>query len=478
MTECLKIGSVIGGETIYKGETIPVLNKFTGEQLATVYSAEVDVVNAAIENAIQTFKTQKLSPTERYQILMKTSVLLKEHKEELALSLVREVGRTLKDCRVEVDRAAATFMISAEEAKRIAGHGVPIAGQEGNENKLSFTIRVPVGVIGAITPFNNPLNLTAHKVGPAIAAGNTVVLKPAEVAPITVMKLLDLMKEAGLPDGFINAINGFGRTTGQFLLEDDRINMYTFTGSVGVGKHIKSTTGIRKVTLELGSNSPTIVHEDAENIDQIAALCAARGLSATNGQACISVQRLFVHKNIHDHFVQKLINAAESLILGNPEDEKTDIGPLISEKEAKRIEDWVIEAASNGAKLLCGGKRSGAFFEPTIITNVTPDMKVMCQEIFGPVINVVPFEDIDQVFEQANQSKFGLQVGLFTSNLPLAMRAIHELEFGGVMINDVSTFRSDIMPYGGIKDSGLGKEGPRYTIEEMTDERTVVINMN
>jgi len=477
VTAPLKIGSVIGGKTILEGEEIPVYNKFTGEQLAVVYSADLDVVTAAVDHAVQTFKTKKLSPTERYEVLRKTSELLKENKEELALTLVREVGRTLKDCRVEIDRAAATFLISAEEAKRIAGHGVPIAGQAGNENRLSFTIRVPVGVVAAITPFNNPLNLTAHKLGPAIAAGNTVVLKPAEVTPITVMKLLDIMKEAGLPDGFINTINGYGRTTGQYLLENENVNLYTFTGSVGVGKHIKSTTGIRKVTLELGSNSPTIVHEDAQNIDEVAALCAARGLSSTNGQACISVQRLFVHKKIHDQFTQKLIEAAQSLVLGNPEEEKTDIGPLISEREAVRIESWVNEAVSNGASLLCGGIRNGAFFEPTILTDVQPDMKVMCQEIFGPVINVVPYDDIDQVFAQANDSNFGLQVGLFTSNLPLAMRAVHELEFGGVMINDVSTFRTDVMPYGGLKDSGLGKEGPRYAIEEMTDEKVVVINM-
>jgi acyl-CoA reductase-like NAD-dependent aldehyde dehydrogenase len=477
VTAPLKIGSVIGGKTILEGEEIPVYNKFTGEQLAVVYSADLDVVTAAVDHAVHTFKTQKLSPTERYEILRKTSELLKENKEELALTLVREVGRTLKDCRVEVDRAAATFLISAEEAKRIAGHGVPIAGQAGNENRLSFTVRVPVGVVAAITPFNNPLNLTAHKIGPAIAAGNTVVLKPAEVTPITVMKLVDIMKEAGLPDGFINTINGYGRTTGQYLLENENVNLYTFTGSVGVGKHIKSTTGIRKVTLELGSNSPTIVHEDAQNIDEIAALCAARGLSSTNGQACISVQRLFVHKKIHDQFAQKLIDAAQSLVLGNPEEENTDIGPLISEKEAVRIENWVNEALSHGARLLCGGVRNGAFFEPTVLTDVEPDMKVMCQEIFGPVINVVPYDDIDQVFAQANDSNFGLQVGLFTTNLPLAMRAVHELEFGGIMINDVSTFRTDVMPYGGLKDSGLGKEGPRYAIEEMTDEKVVVIKM-
>jgi acyl-CoA reductase-like NAD-dependent aldehyde dehydrogenase len=471
------IGSIVGDYVDYSGDTLPVFNKFTNDQIAVVHKANREVVSKAIENGHHTFKTKKMSPTERYNVLSKTAEILKERKEELALSLVREVGRTLKDCRVEVDRAAATFTISAEESKRIAGHGVPISAQSGNENRLSFTVRVPVGVICAITPFNNPLNLTAHKIAPAIAAGNTVVLKPAEVTPITVMLLVDILREAGLPSGFLNVVNGLGSETGQYLLEDERINMYTFTGSVGVGNHIKRTTGIRKVTLELGSNSPTIVHRDAEKLDEIAQLCALRGLSSTNGQACISVQRLYVHKNIHDEFVQYLVDVANQLKVGNPEEEETDIGPLISEKEANRIEEWVHEAVTHGARVLCGGERDGAFYKPTILTDVNSEMKVMCQELFGPVICVVPYDDIDWVFNQANDSTFGLQVGLFTTNLPLAMRAIHELEFGGVLINDVSTFRSDVMPYGGIKNSGIGKEGPRYAIEEMTDERIVILNL-
>ncbi|WP_420852086.1 aldehyde dehydrogenase family protein [Paenibacillus hamazuiensis] len=470
-------GSIIGGETDFTGDTIPVYNKFSGERIAEIHKASREVVGRAVANALHTFRTVKLSPVERSGILLKAAQLLKERKEQLAMSLVREVGRTIKDCRVEIDRAVATFTISAEEAKRIAGHCVPIAAQQGNENKLAFTVRVPVGVVCAITPFNNPINLTAHKIAPAIAAGNAVVLKPAEVTPVTVMAMVSILQEAGLPPGFLNVVHGLGQETGQYLLEDERIAMFTFTGSVGVGRHIKSTTGIRKVTLELGSNSPTIVHRDALNIGEIAELCALRGLSATNGQACISVQRLYVHKDIHDEFVAMLVRTAERMKVGNPEEEDTDIGPLISEKEAMRVEAWVNEAVAAGAKVLCGGKRDGTFYQPTIITDVKPDMKVMCQELFGPVVNVIPYDDIDWVFAQANDSKFGLQAGLFTSNLQLAMRAVYELEFGGVLINDVSTFRSDVMPYGGIKNSGIGKEGPRYTIEEMTDERIVVIKM-
>lgn len=475
--ELAVIGSYINGEDIHTGETLTVFNKHNGEPVAKVYIADKEVVDAAITNAAETFKKHKLSPTERYQVIVKVTELMAEQKEELARILVDEVGRTIKDCRVEVDRAIATFMIAAEEGKRIAGHGVPISGQAGHEARMAFTIRVPVGVVAAITPFNNPLNLVAHKVGPAIASGNTVVLKPAEVAPIATMKLVEMFKEAGLPDGFLNVVNGTGKDTGQPLLEDPRINLYTFTGSEAVGRHIKSTTGIRKVILELGSNSPTIVHKDAKNLDSIAEMCALRGFSSTNGQACISVQRLYVHEAIYDEFAKKLKESAEKLVVGDPHDEATDIGPLISEKEAIRVENWVHDAKQAGAEVLFGGERKDAFIYPTIMTEVQADMKVMCQEVFAPVINLVPYRDIDWVFEQANDSHFGLQVGFFTSDLGLALRAMHELEFGGVMINDVSAVRSDNMPYGGIKNSGIGKEGPKYTIEEMTDERVVVFNM-
>lgn len=471
------IGNIIGGRIDTSGETFPVFNKYSGEKLALVHKASREVTGEAVQNALETFKTHKLTPVERSAILMKTAELLSERKEEFARSLVREVGRTIRDCRMEIDRAINTFTIAAEEAKRIVGHAVPIAGTKGNENRLSFTIRVPVGIVCAITPFNNPINLTSHKIAPAIAAGNTVVLKPAELTPITVMMLVDLLREAGLPPGFLNVVNGFGHETGQYLLEDERINMYTFTGSLKVGKHIKQSTGVRKVTLELGSNSPNIIHRDAAPLDEIAALAAERGFVTVNGQACTSVQRLYVHEDIHDEFVEKMLRYTEKLKVGNPELEETDIGPLISEKEAKRVEEWVNEAVQEGAKVLCGGKREGSFYYPTIITNVKPDMRVMCQELFGPVINIVPYRDFDWVIRQANESEFGLQVGVFTNDLQLAMKAAHELEAGGVNINDMSSFRSDLMPYGGVKNSGLGKEGPRYAIEEMTDERIINIKL-
>ncbi|GAB7388885.1 aldehyde dehydrogenase family protein [Bacillaceae bacterium] len=470
-------GNFIGGEWIRGNDTLPVVNKYSGETIAYVTKASREEVNRAVDNALETFRTKRLTPYERYEILLKAARIFQERKEELARILVQEVGKVLKDARAEVERGIQTFIASAEEAKRIAGEGVPIAGQPGNDNKFAFTIRVPVGVIGAITPFNFPFNLTAHKVGPAIAAGNTVVLKPAELTPLSAIKIAEVLTEAGLPGGFLNVVNGLGQETGQYLLEDERIAMFTFTGSPGVGRHIKSTTGIRKVTLELGNNSPNIVHHDAPDLERAAELCVRRGY-VNAGQACISVQRIYVHRDVYDRFLEKAIEVAKSLKVGDPEREETDIGPMISEKEAKRAEAWIAEAVQQGAKVAFGGKREGAILYPTILTDVTPEMKVVCQEVFAPIVSIVPYDDIEEAFKAANDSRFGLQAGLFTSDLQLAMRAARELEFGGVVINDVSTYRADIMPYGGIKDSGIGKEGPKYAVQEMTDERIVVIHMD
>ncbi|EMT54645.1 aldehyde dehydrogenase [Brevibacillus borstelensis AK1] len=469
-------GNYIDGKWQVNDDMFAVMNKYTGEELARVSKASKEDVEKAVTSALHTFHTKKLSPVERYEILMRAADSIKERREELALILVAEVGKVLKDARGEIDRGIQTLIASAEEAKRIAGQGVPL-GQPGNENKMAFTVRVPVGVIGAITPFNFPFNLTVHKVGPALAAGNTIVLKPAEMTPIIAMKLAEILEEAGLPAGFLNVVNGFGPETGQYLLEDERIAMFTFTGSPGVGRHIKSTTGIRRVTLELGNNSPNIVHRDAPDLGKAAELCVTRGFSNA-GQACISVQRVYVHRDVYDSFVEQAVKVAHSLKVGDPTDPATDVGPMISEKEAKRAEAWISEAIAQGAKAACGGKREGAVLYPTVLVDVTSEMKVVCQEVFAPVISIIPFDDIEDAFRQANDSRLGLQVGLFTANLQLAMRAVHELEFGGVIINDVSTYRADVMPYGGVKDSGIGKEGPRWAVEEMTEERVVVINLS
>ncbi|WP_017726451.1 aldehyde dehydrogenase family protein [Halalkalibacterium ligniniphilum] len=469
-------GNLINGEWIKGSDTFVVENKYTHEPYAYISKADEALVDQAIANAQETFKTVKIPATKRYEILLKAAKLFGERKEEIALAICREVGKTITDARGEVDRGIQTFIASAEEAKRITGQGMPIHGQPGNEEKMAFTVRVPVGVVCAITPFNFPFNLTAHKIAPAIAAGNTVVLKPAEKTPVSAILMAQALLDAGLPKGFLNVVNGFGHEVGPVLLKDERIAMYTFTGSPTVGKMIKSQTGIRKVTLELGNNSPNIIHHDVADLDRAVQLCVSRGY-VNSGQACISVQRIYVHRDIYEEVLEKAKQVADSFVVGNPEEESTNIGPMISVQEAERAEKWVQEAINAGAKIVAGGTREGALFRPTVLSDVTEEMKVMCEEVFAPIVSIIPYDDIEEAFAAANASKFGLQAGFFTSNLQLAMRAAQELEFGGVNINDVSTFRVDILPYGGVKDSGVGKEGPRSTVEEMTDEKLITIHI-
>ncbi|MBR3118488.1 aldehyde dehydrogenase family protein [Oceanobacillus profundus] len=469
-------GNLINGEWLQSEDTFIVENKYTHEVYAKVAKSSQKVIENAITNAYETFKEVKLSATDRYDILMRATQIFEERKEEIARVICSEAGKTITDARAEVERGIQTFIASAEEAKRLSGQGLPIQGQPGNEAKMAFSIRVPVGVICAITPFNFPFNLTAHKIGPAIAAGNTVVLKPAEKTPVSAIKMAEVLLEAGLPKGFLNVVNGFGHETGPVLLKDERIAMYTFTGSPSVGRVIKRESGIRKVTLELGNNSPNIIHHDVADLQRAVDLCVSRGYS-NSGQACISVQRVYVHRAIYEEVLEQAKVIAESFIVGNPEEETTNIGPMISIEEAERAEKWVQEAVNAGAIIVTGGTREDALFKPTILTNVKEDMKVMCEEVFAPIISIGTYEDLDELFASVNASKFGLQAGIFTSNLHLAMRAAQELEFGGVNINDVSTFRADILPYGGVKDSGVGKEGPRYAVEEMTEEKVITMHL-
>lgn len=469
-------GNFIGGKWREAAESFQVYHKYTHEVIAEVAKASREDVHLAVGEAARAARSHSISPYERYEILMKAAEMFRKQKEEIAGTIVKECGKVLRDARLEVERCIQTFIASAEEAKRLGGKEIPIQGQPGNDSKLAFTIRVPVGVICAITPFNFPLNLTAHKVAPAIAAGNAVVLKPAGYTPLSAIKMAEILTEAGLPDGYLNIVNGSGQEVGQYLLEDERINMFTFTGSPGVGKQIKNSTGIRKVTLELGNNSPNIVHNDAPDLEKAVKLCVSRGFT-NNGQACISVQRIYVHRDIYDTFVSKAVELASRLKVGDPEKEDTDVGPMIAEKEAVRVEQWIREAVELGARIAFGGSRSGAVLQPTILTDVTPEMKVVCQEVFAPLVCIVPYDNLDQAIEAANDSSFGLQAGLFTSNLQLALTAARRLEFGGVIINDSSSFRADIMPYGGVKDSGIGREGPSYAVQEMTEERIVVIEL-
>lgn len=465
----------IDGKWVSTDDKVDVLNKYTQGTYAKVSRAGEKEVNQAINSAEKAFKSDKSGAYDRYKILKRVSELLQENKEEFANSIMMEAGKPIKQARTEVDRATQTFEISAEEAKRITGHGIPVEAAPGSENRMAFTIRVPVGVVGAISPFNFPLNLVAHKVGPALAAGNAVVLKPASATPTTALRMARLFEEAGLPAGMLNVIVGSGSVIGKQMQQDERISLYTFTGSAEVGLKLKQNTGLNKLILELGNNSPVIVDKEAD-IDKAAANVAQKSF-AFAGQVCISVQRVYVHESVQDAFQEKLLVAMKELKIGDPNDIETDVGPMISEDEAKRVEDWVNEAKENGAEVVIGGKREGALYYPTVLTNVKKDMRVVCDEIFAPVLCTIPFNDLDACIEEVNESPYGLQGGIFTKNVDTAFYAAKRVQVGGMMINDSSQYRVDLMPYGGVKDSGWGKEGPKYSIEEMTEERLIVLNL-
>lgn len=465
----------IGGEWIYTETTFEVKNKYTGETICSLADAQEQEVARAVQAAKAALKDSGFGPYQRYEVLMKVVEKMRENRALFAHTLAQEVGKPIQESYVEVDRAIQTMLVSAEEAKRIHGEMVPVEAAPGSENRMAFTLRVPVGIVAAITPFNVPLNLVCHKVGPAIAAGNAVVLKPSPATPLVAYLLCKMFEEAGLPKGRLNLVTGGGREVGQWLVKNQDINYYTFTGSYATGKWIRENIGIRRASLELGSNSATIVHEDAD-VPLAAKLCALRSFS-NSGQVCISVQRIYVHENIYDSFLQEMKQVAEQLVVGDPMQETTQIGPMISENEAIRVESWIREAVEQGARIVTGGKREGAFVLPTILADVRPEMKVVCREVFGPVVSVIPYRDFDRAIAEVNNSEYGLQAGVFTQNLNLAMKAAREIETGGVIINDTSAYRVDHMPYGGVKNSGTSKEGPRYAIEEMTEQKLVVLNL-
>jgi acyl-CoA reductase-like NAD-dependent aldehyde dehydrogenase len=466
---------LIGGQRITSETSLQVKDKYTGNVFGIVSVADRDMVDRAVEAASSAFRSTQLTPYQRYEILMRASELILANKEDLALTITAEVGKTYKESLVEVERTAQTVSVAAEEAKRIQGEMVPVESSPGAENRMAFTLRTPVGVVCAITPFNVPLNLVAHKVAPAIAAGNTVVLKPASVTPIIALKLAELFEQAGLPSGFLNVVVGSGSTVGEWLAKDDRVALYTFTGSPGVGRKLKQDTGLRKVLLELGSNSAVIVHEDAD-LELAVRMCVGKSF-ANAGQVCISVQRIFVHRSQHDRFVSRFAEETKKLKLGDPRDPATDIGPMISEQEAERAAGWIAEAVQAGASIACGGSREGALLEPTVLTGVHELMKVSCEELFAPVVGIAAYDELDACIDLINLSKYGLQAGIFTKSLDTAFKAAKRVHVGGLMINDASQFRADLMPYGGVKESGWGKEGPKYAIHEMTEERIIVFNL-
>lgn len=454
----------------------PLYAPYSEETLAEIaQGTEEDVKEAvtAAKNAMTKMNT--LSAYDRATILEKVAQKMDERREEFAEIIAKEAAKPIRAARGEVDRTVQTYKFAAEEAKRIYGETLPLDAAPGADGRIAYTIRKPIGVIGAITPFNFPLNLVAHKVGPAIAAGNTVVLKPADQTPLSSYALVELFEEAGLPNGALNIISGPSPTVGEAIVKNDYVASITFTGSPKVGIGIKQKAGLKRVTLELGSNAAVIIDEDVELTDEIIER-VKWGAFVNNGQVCISVQRIFVHETKIHEFLSKLKKAMESVVVGDPLLEETDVSALISKKDVERIDMWVQEAIKEGATVLCGGKKQDArIFEPTVLTNVPDHVSVQCQEVFGPLMTVNTFKEFDEAIEQVNNSRYGLQAGVFTNNLFKAMRAIDELEVGGVMINDIPTFRVDHMPYGGVKESGTGREGIKYAIEEMTEMKLVCI---
>ena len=467
---------LIRGKWISGKEQIDVLNKYSGEVISTVPVASRDDVASAIEAAQDGFSDISRMPAHRRSaILEETSALIADNAVDIARTIAMEAGKAWKYSLGEVKRAVETFKFAAEEAKHIHGETVPMDASANSENRIGFYMRFPVGVIGAISPFNFPLNLVAHKIAPAIAGGNSTVLKPATATPLTALKIGQLLMEAGLPDGALNIIIGGGSTVGDWLVTDPRVAMITFTGSPPVGRHIMSRGGLKKYTMELGSNSSVIIHEDAD-IDAAIPRCVI-GSYANSGQVCISVQSIYVHKQRLEEFTEKFISASEQQVLGDPLDEKCDVGPMIDLNEAKRVEKWVEVAVSDGAGILTGGKRDGVMFPPTVLTNVTQDMKVVRDEIFGPVVSIIPYTDLHEVIKLIDGSRYGLQAGIYTRDITSAFQAVRGINVGGVIVNDVPTFRVDHMPYGGNKESGLGREGLKFAIEEMTNIKMVCFNL-
>lgn len=465
----------IGGSWVTADRHVRLQNPHTGDVVAEVGYASVTQATAAVEDsnaAFQAFK--KVSVHERAQILTRVAKLLAGQREEAARIIATEAGKPLKAARSEIDRTVLTYQFAAEAAKNVYGETIPMDAAPRGENHFAFTQRRPLGVVTAITPFNFPFNLVAHKVGPAIAAGNAIVLKPAEQTPLSALYLAELFAEAGLPRGVLNIIPGFGHELSDVLTTHPRVQFITFTGSPRVGKLIRQQAGLRRVTLELGSNSPLIIDElfNPQELDQIAAE-TAQGAFAYNGQVCISVQRVFVHTASFESFVSLLTKHAESLRIGDPLDETTDISSLINDDAVRRLEGWLRDAVRKGARVHSGGRVNGRVMSPTILSEVSVDAALRCEEAFGPVVVATPFASWDEAIVLANQSKFGLHAGVFTKDVERAWTAIDGLESGGILINQVPTYRLDHMPYGGVKESGVGREGVRYALEEMTELQLV-----
>lgn len=452
-----------------------VIFPYTGETIAQVYQATEGQMQEAIASVTAGFEmTRKMPAHQRADILYKLADLMEARRDDLIEAMILEGGKVRKVATGELNRAQQTIRFSAEEAKRIGGDVIPMDAAPNGENRFGFVKRVPVGPVLGITPFNYPVNLGCHKLGPAIAAGNSIVIKPAEDTPLSTLILAELILEAGFPPQALAIIPAV-KDRAEPMVRDDRFKFLSFTGSSSVGWHLKSIAGRKPVGLELGGNAGVIVHNDA-NLDYAAQRCVTGGFTNA-GQNCISVQRVIIHNDVFDEMTEKMLHYAAQQVVGDPRHAETDIGPMIRMRDAERAEMWLQEAIQEGAEVLYGGGRDGIMIEPTLITNIRPEMKVTCQEVFAPLINLIPYTDFDEAIDIANNTDYGLQGGLFTQDFNRMMHAFDKMEVGGLHVNEASTFRVDHMPYGGVKSSGLGREGVRYAIDHMTEHKLMVVNL-
>lgn len=467
-------GCYIAGEWKQTGNAVEVRSPFNSELVAVVHRAGPSEIETAISKETSAFQvTRKLPAWKRAEALEKISAGIAARREEFAQTIALEAGKPIRTARAEVDRAIFTFKVAAEESKRIYGEVVPLDWIPGTEGREAQVRRVPLGPIAGISPFNFPLNLVSHKVAPAIAAGNPIILRPASQTPVSALKLAEVIAASGWPAEAFSVVPSTTKDASP-LVEDDRIKLLTFTGSPAVGWRLKTQAGRKRVTLELGGNAGVIVHRDAEV--PYAAERAAWGGFSYAGQSCISVQRIYVHEDIYDAFVEDFVLRVKALKVGDPLDEATDVGPMIDPGAAQRVEEWVAEAQQEGAQVLIGGSRDGNLWQPTVLTDLQPTMRVSCQEVFAPLVGIYRYSDIDEAIRGVDESDFGLQAGLFTRDLSVVKRAFDDIDVGGLMINDVPTFRIDHMPYGGVKQSGFGREGLRYAIEEMSELKLLAHN--
>jgi acyl-CoA reductase-like NAD-dependent aldehyde dehydrogenase len=465
---------LIDGEWVETGDWLEVRSPYDGSAVGRVAKGGSAEARQAVDAAAKAMATP-LAAHERAEILDRAAQLIADRTEDIARTICAEAGKPMKAARIEASRAQSTFTMAAVEARKLAGDVVPMDASPAGSGKVAMTMRMPIGVVGAISPFNFPFNLVAHKVAPALAAGCAVVLKPASQTPLSALLLSEIEVEAGLPAGWLNVVCGSASEIGDVLVEDERVALITFTGSSGVGWKLRERAPRKRVNLELGNATPVIVAADA-NLDDVAARLAANAFSFA-GQSCISVQRIYVERSAYDAFLERFLPRVEALVVGDPADDATDVGPLISAGERDRVVEWIEEARSRGATILTGGELDGELLRPTVVAGAPPDARVSCEEVFGPLCTVTAYDSLDEAISLANGTRFGLQAGIFTSDVKAALRAARELEFGGVTVNEAPTFRADQMPYGGVKDSGNTREGPAYAVREMTEERLVVLQL-